>query len=422
MLEIQKIVKDPFIFINGLKKRDLNLEKEILSLVDLEKNRKELQIEFDNLSLLLNKNSENIFLMMKNQKNENEIEVEKKNASNLRSKILEKKEKLNEISKKIKEILQSIPNIPSESTPYGKNSTENVVIFEKYFDKSKKKLPHWDIIKKFDLIDFPLGAKISGSGFPFFKKKGAKLQRSLINFLLDQALEQGYTEIIPPLVVNRESTFGTGQLPDMEGQMYEIINENLFLISTSEIPLTNIFRDEILEEKDLPIKFAAYTPCFRRESGSWGADVRALNRLHQFDKVELVEFVSPKSSYKRIQEILEFLKSVLDKLKISYRVLNLCSGDMGSKATFQYDIEVWSPGQEKWLEVSTLSNFETFQSNRMNIKFKNQEKKNELVHTINGSCFGISRLLASILESYQEENFIKIPEVLISYTGFFEIS
>ena len=316
-----------------------------------------------------------------------------------------------------------MPNIPHHDVPFGKSADDNVTIFEKRFDRNKSFIPaaHWDLAKKYGIVDFEAGNKVTAAGFPFFKGKGAKLMRGLINFLLDKTTAAGYEEIAPPLLINEASAYGTGQLPDMEGQMYEIVNEKLYMISTSEIPLTNLHRDDIVNLSNGPIKYTAYSQCFRREAGSWGAHVRGLNRLHQFDKVEIVQICKPEDSYNYLEQMLDFLKSVLDELELTYRVLLLCTGDMGSKSAKQYDIEAWSEAQGRWLEISSLSNFESYQANRMGLRYKNVEGKNVLPHTLNGSCFGLARVYAAIIENYQTSDGIEIPTALRKYVGFKKI-
>ena len=310
--------------------------------------------------------------------------------------------------------------LPHESVPAGKDEEDNEEVYKEGDVPvlAEGSLPHWELAKKYDLIDFELGNKITGAGFPVYKGKGARLQRALITYFLDKNIEAGYTEYQVPLVVNEESGYGTGQLPDKEGQMYHVQNDDLYLIPTSEVPLTNMFRGDLLEEKQLPISCTAFTPCFRREAGSYGAHVRGLNRLHQFDKVELVNLVKPEDSYATLDKMVEHVKDILKELKLPYRVLRLCGGDLGFTSALTFDFEVFSTAQDRWLEISSVSNFETFQANRLKLRFKDTDGKNKLVHTLNGSALALPRVLAGILENYQTPNGIKIPEVLVPYCGF----
>lgn len=313
-----------------------------------------------------------------------------------------------------------LPNIPHESVPAGKTDEDNEVIAEKYDPAVLQETgkPHWELAKQYGLIDFELGVKLTGSGFPVYKNDGARLQRALINFFLDQAREQGYEEIQPPLLVNEDSGYGTGQLPDKEGQMYELKNEKLYLIPTAEVPVTNIYRDVILSEKDFPIKNTAYSSCFRREAGSYGKDVRGLNRLHQFDKVEIVQIEHPDKSYDTLQTMVAYVESLLQKLELPYRILRLCGGDLSFTSALTFDMEVYSKGQQRWLEVSSISNFESYQANRMKLRFKSKNGKTMPAHTLNGSALALPRIVAALLENNQTENGIKIPEVLVPYAGF----
>lgn len=345
----------------------------------------------------------------------------------LKSKSTELKDQLKELEQMVAEgesalthLLLTIPNTPQINVPVGKSAEDNLTILE-FGSKpglSEDALPHWDLAKKYNIIDFELGVKITGAGFPVYKGKGAILQRALIQFFLNEANAAGYTEIQPPLMVNADSGYGTGQLPDKEGQMYHASVDDLYLIPTAEVPITNLYRDVILEEKQLPIKNAGYTPCFRREAGSYGAHVRGLNRLHQFDKVEIVQIVKPSESNQTLEVMSEYVQSLLKKLGLHYRVLLLCGGDMGFTSAKTYDMEVWSGAQEKWLECSSVSNFETFQTNRLKCRFRNSEGKTELAHSLNGSALALPRIVAALLENYQTSEGIRVPEVLIPYTGF----
>jgi len=329
-------------------------------------------------------------------------------------------EELSTTTAKLQEALYQIPNIPHESVPPGSTDEDNEEIFREgeVPQLIENALPHWELAKKYDIIDFELGVKITGAGFPVYKGKGARLQRALISYFLDKNTQAGYTELQVPHLVNEASGYGTGQLPDKEGQMYHVGEDNLYLIPTAEVPVTNIFRDEILRETDFPIKHTGYTPCFRREAGSYGAHVRGLNRLHQFDKVEIVRVEHPKNSYQALDEMVEHVKEILRELKLPYRILRLCGGDLGFTSALTYDFEVFSTAQDRWLEISSVSNFETYQANRLKLRFKDAEGKRHLAHTLNGSALALPRVLAGILENYQTENGIQIPEVLVPYCGF----
>lgn len=327
---------------------------------------------------------------------------------------------LSEVEVKIENLLVLLPNLPHKSVPEGKGAEDNIVVRQGNIAALPNNgLPHWDLAKKYDIIDFELGNKITGSGFPVYKGKGAKLQRALISFFLDEAIKAGYNEVIPPFLVNEDSGFGTGQLPDKEGQMYHVPIDNLYLIPTAEVPVTNIFRDVILDEKDLPQKYTAYTPCFRREAGSYGKDVRGLNRLHQFDKVEIVVIEHPERSYEQLEQMLAHVESLVQKLQLPYRIVKLCGGDMSFASALTYDVEVFSMAQNRWLEVSSVSNFETFQANRLKLRYRDTEsKKNLLCHTLNGSALALPRIVAAILENNQSDKGIKVPDVLLPYTSF----
>ncbi len=329
-------------------------------------------------------------------------------------------DRLADIELKIQNILYTIPNIPADAVPVGHTPEDNEIVRTAGAIPTLHAgaVPHWDLCKKYDLIDFELGVKITGAGFPVYKGKGAKLQRALINFFLDEAAAQGYAEVQPPIFVNEASAYGTGNLPDKEGQMYHMQVDNLYCIPTAEVPVTNIYRDVILKESELPVKNTAYTPCFRREAGSYGKDVRGLNRLHQFDKVEIVQIAHPSNSYELHQQMVTYVESLLNKLELPYRVLKLCGGDMSFTSALTYDMEVFSAAQERWLEVSSISNFETFQANRLKCRYKDAEGKVQLVHTLNGSALALPRIVASLLENHQTENGIRIPQALVKYTGF----
>ncbi|MFA6260994.1 MAG: serine--tRNA ligase [Bacteroidia bacterium] len=349
-----------------------------------------------------------------------EAEAIKADSINLKEKAKMLEEKTRNLEQDVFNLLITLPNLPHSSVPEGKTPEENLNIFEHAVipDLHEGALPHWELIKKYDIIDFELGVKITGAGFPVYKGKGARLQRAMINFFLDEAGKAGYREVMTPIVVNADSGFGTGQLPDKEGQMYHVGIDDLYLIPTAEVPVTNMYRDVILKEEELPVKNTGYTPCFRREAGAWGAHVRGLNRLHQFDKVEIVQVVHPDHSYKVLEEMVNHVKGLLEKLELPYRILRLCGGDMSFASALTYDFETYSAAQKRWLEVSSTSNFESFQANRLKCRFKNKDGKNVLVHTLNGSALALPRIVATLLENNQTPEGIKIPKALIPYTGF----
>ncbi|NML20381.1 serine--tRNA ligase [Pseudoflavitalea sp. G-6-1-2] len=394
-----------------------------LSLVDtilaLDDERKKLQLEFDTNQAKVNSASKEIGqLMAKGQKEE--AEKLKQSVPSLKESLQPISEKLASVEKELEDTIVKLPNLPSANVPKGRTPEENVVVRVggKRPVLPATAVPHWDLAKKHKLIDFELGNKITGSGFPVYLGKGARLQRALIAYFLDYNSKAGYTEIVPPFVVNEASAFGTGQLPDKEGQMYYINEDKFYLIPTSEVPVTNIYRDELLKETDLPIKMTAYSPCFRREAGSYGKDVRGLNRLHQFEKVEIVQLVHPETSYQVLEEMVLHVELLLQSLNLEYRILNLCGGDMGFASAQTYDFEVYSAAQEKWLEVSSVSNFEAYQTNRMKVRFKDSAGKNQLAHSLNGSSLALPRILACLLENNQTAEGIELPEVLHSYLGF----
>ena len=424
MLVVADIAKNKNKVILGLEKRNFpNAEKSIDLIISKDQDRKAAQAILDDILAASNTKAREIGQLMKQGDIEG-AEVIKKDTIELKATTGLLKEELSKVQKELQDLLYEIPNVPHESVPKGNKDEDNKVVFE-WGDLPSlpaEAEPHWDLIKKYDIIDFDLGIKLTGAGFPVYKGKGAKLQRALINFFLSEADKAGYLEIQPPLLINEESGYGTGQLPDKEGQMYHATVDNLYLIPTAEVPITNIYRDVILEENNLPIKNVGYTPCFRREAGSWGAHVRGLNRLHQFDKVEIVQIQHPDKSYDTLQEMSNYIQGLLKKLKLPYRVLQLCSGDLGFTSALTFDMEVYSAAQKKWLEVSSVSNFETFQANRLKLRYKDDQKKTQLLHTLNGSALALPRILASILENYQTHDGIKVPEVLIPFTGFDLIS
>ncbi len=392
-------------------------------IIKLDEQRRQTQNTLDNTSAEANAAAKQIGELMRSGKKD-EAETIKVKTGAWKEEIKQLNEQLTAIEAELQQKLVLLPNLPHTSVPAGKTPGENEIVLENGSKPSlpENALPHWELAAKYNLIDFELGVKITGAGFPVYKGKGAKLQRALIAFFLDEAEKAGYNELMVPLMVNEASGFGTGQLPDKEGQMYYIGADNLYMIPTAEVPITNIYRDVILKAEELPVKNCGYTPCFRREAGSYGAHVRGLNRLHQFDKVELVQVVHPDESYNTIEQMSAHVQGLLQKLGLPYRVLRLCGGDMGFAAALTYDMETWSAAQQRWLEVSSVSNFETFQSNRLKLRFRNAEGKIQLAHTLNGSALALPRIVATLLENNQTENGIKIPDVLVPYTRFDEIS
>lgn len=425
MLQIQQIKENKATTIEGLQRKYFKDAEEIIEKVlALDEKRRETQVELDTTLAKSNALAKEIGGLMKAGKKE-EAETAKAETSALKVRSKELEEVLKNTETDLYEVLVTLPNLPHSSVPAGKTPEENEVVLENGAIPTlpENAQPHWDLIKKYDIIDFELGNKITGAGFPVYKGKGARIQRALINFFLDEAINAGYTEIQPPILINKESGFGTGQLPDKDGQMYHATEDDLFLIPTAEVPITNMYRDVILQETDLPIKNAGYTPCFRREAGSWGAHVRGLNRLHQFDKIEIVRIEKPENSYNALEEMSLHVQSILQKLELPYRVLRLCGGDMSFTSALTYDMEVWSAAQGRWLEVSSVSNFETYQANRLKLRMKTEGKsKSQLLHTLNGSALALPRILAAILENNQTETGIKIPKVLVPYCGFEEIA
>jgi len=419
MLTIKRIKENKDEVIAGLKIKNFDAINLINEIIDLDNSRKTIQTKSDNALSELNSISKEIGLLFK----KGQIEE----ANKLKNKTTEIKDysksfgqELSDIEKKIDTLLVQIPNVPHNSVPQGKGAEDNIIVKTggEILKKDTEIFPHWDLAKKYDIIDFELGNKITGSGFPVYKDKGAKLQRALINFFLDEAEAAGYKEIMPPILVNEDSGFGTGQLPDKEGQMYHVGLDNFYLVPTAEVPLTNIYRNTILNFKDFPVKITAYTPCFRREAGSYGKDVRGLNRLHQFDKVEIVCIEHPENSYQTLDIMVKHVENLLIKLKLPYRILKLCGGDLSFTSALTYDFEVYATAQDKWLEVSSVSNFESFQSNRLKLRFKNEDGKTQLAHTLNGSALALPRIVAALLENNQTPEGIKIPECLAKYTGF----
>lgn len=405
--------------INRLQKRNIDASEMVNNAILFDEERRALQTKLDNAKSESNSISKEIGILFKSGEVQ-KANILKEKTTQLKEDTKELEQELNGKVEALNNLLYTIPNIPNTIVPSGNTDEDNEEVYREgdiptLFDGA---LPHWELAKKYDIIDFELGNKITGAGFPVYKGKGAKLQRALITYFLDKNTEAGYTEYQVPHLVNEASGFGTGQLPDKEGQMYHVAADNLYLIPTAEVPATNIFRNTILSESDLPISVTGYTPCFRREAGSYGAHVRGLNRLHQFDKVEILRVEHPNNSYHALDGMVEHVKGILKELKLPYRILRLCGGDLGFTSALTYDFEVFSTAQDRWLEISSVSNFETFQANRLKLRFKNNEGKNELCHTLNGSSLALPRVLAGILENCQTKNGIKIPEILVPYTGF----
>jgi seryl-tRNA synthetase len=420
MLTINLIREKKEFIIERLKVKNFEAGAIIDRILTLDSLRREIQSKSDMLQAEMNRISKDIGTLMKDGKRE-EAETAKEKTYSLKNEIKSLSDKMVPIDNELKNEIIRLPNLPHESVAQGHGADDNAVVREggTLPNISDKALPHWDLIKKYDIIDFDLGIKLTGAGFPVYKGKGAKLERSLINFFLDEGVKAGYNEVMPPIMVNEDSGFGTGQLPDKEGQMYHATIDNFYLIPTAEVPVTNIYRDVILSAEVLPIKNVAYTPCFRREAGSWGAHVRGLNRLHQFDKVEIVRIAHPDNSYESLEEMVSHVEGLVSKLDLPYRILRLCGGDMSFTSALTYDFEVWSAAQKRWLEVSSVSNFESFQANRLKCRFKEKgDKQTRLVHTLNGSALALPRIVAALLENNQTEAGIKIPAVLIPYTGF----
>lgn len=419
MLQLSFIKENKIFTIAGLEKKFFKNAAEVVDQVlDLDQKRKDIKLELDNSLAEANLLAKRIGGLMKEGKTA-EAEIAKAETAALKNKSKVLEEIFKQTETNLQDLMVTIPNLPHSSVPVGRTAEENEVIFSfgqipKLYAEAQ---PHWDLIKKYDIIDFELGNKVAGAGFPFYKGKGAKIQRALINFFLNEAEASGYYEVQPPIVINAASGFGTGQLPDKEGQMYYANADDLYLIPTAEVPVTNMYRDVILSDNELPKKNAAYTPCFRREAGSWGAHVRGLNRLHQFDKIEIVQIRKPEESYQALEEMVEHVKALLVKLALPFRILRLCGGDMGFTSSLTYDFEVWSAAQERWLEVSSVSNFESYQANRLKLRYK-VDGKTRLLHTLNGSALALPRILAAILENNQTQNGIKIPEVLKAFCGF----
>jgi len=423
MLQVAFIREHKTKVLEGLAKRNFKNAKAIIdNVIDTDAKRRSTQSQLDNILAETNKLSKEIGLLFKLGETQ-KANLLKESTVQIKAETKDLNNRLNEVSTRLQELLFQIPNIPNEIVPAGNSADDNLCVFEHGTipDLGKNNLPHWNLAKKYDIIDFDLGNKITGAGFPVYKDKGAKLQRALISYFLDKNTQAGYTEYQPPYMVNEASGFGTGQLPDKEGQMYHDAKDDLYLIPTAEVPITNLFRDVILNDNDFPVMCTAYTPCFRREAGSYGAHVRGLNRLHQFDKVEIVRLEKPENSDAALNVMLEHIKSILNELKLPYRILRLCGGDLGFTSAITYDFEIYSTAQQRWLEISSVSNFKTFQANRLKLRYKNKEGKIQLAHTLNGSSLALPRVLAGILENFQVADGIEIPEVLQAYTMFSKI-
>ncbi len=423
MLQVPFIRENRDFVVERLQRKNFKAIELVDVIIDLDEKRRSYQNQSDNVASEANQLAKQIGDLMRAGKKE-EADAIKEKSTALKDNLKQFQDQLDVVEKELHAVLVQLPNLPHGSVPAGVTPEENEVVHQwgeipKLYEGAK---PHWELTSQYDIIDFELGVKITGAGFPVYKGKGARLQRALINFFLDEGLKAGYNEVMPPHVVNAESGFGTGQLPDKEGQMYHMQIDDLYMIPTAEVPVTNLYRDVILKEEELPLKNIAYTPCFRREAGSYGAHVRGLNRLHQFDKVEIVQIAHPEKSYEILEEMVAHVKSLLEKLNIPYRILRLCGGDMGFTSALTYDFETYSTAQGRWLEVSSTSNFETYQANRMKCRFKGKDGKNHLVHTLNGSALALPRIVATLLENNQTPDGIKVPEVLVPYTGFDMIS
>ena len=419
MLQLNYIRENRDKVVERLAIKNFNDADLVDQIIALDEQRRKIQNQSDSIAAEANSSAKQIGDLMRQGKKE-EAEAIKSQSASYKEQLKEFTEELERVEIELHNKLIQLPNLPHTLVPKGITPEENEVVLENG-DKpalAEDALPHWELAAKYDIIDFELGTKVTGAGFPVYKGKGARLQRGLINFFLDEATKMGYREVQVPIVVNEASAYATGQLPDKEGQMYHVVNDDLYLIPTAEVPITNIYRDTIVKAEDFPIRHCGYTPCFRREAGSYGAHVRGLNRLHQFDKVELVQIVHPDQSYATLEEMSAYVQSLLQKLGLPYRVLRLCGGDMSFTSAMTYDMETYSAAQKRWLEVSSVSNFETYQANRLKVRFKNDEGKTQLAHTLNGSALALPRIVATLLENNQTEKGIKIPEVLVPYVGF----
>lgn len=423
MLTLQQIREHTEDVITGLQKKHFpDATRVIEDVLQQDQARRQLQKKHDDLLAEANRVAKSIAELMKKGE-QSAAEHAKEQAKQLKEEVQRLSAALRQAEETLEKMLASIPNLPHSSVPIGKSAQDNLIVEQKgkLPDLPPHALPHWELIVRYDIIDFAAGSKVTGAGFPFYKGKGARLQRALLNFFLDRATEAGYTEVQPPVLVNAASAFGTGQLPDKDGQMYYIEQDDLYVIPTAEVPITNMYRDMILDDKQLPIKHVGYTPCFRREAGNWGADVRGLNRLHQFDKVEIVQIRKPEESYQALEEMRLYVQSLLEDLELPYRVVKLCGGDMSFAAALTYDMEVYSAAQQRWLEVSSVSNFESYQAARMKLRYRIADKKTQLLHTLNGSALAFPRIMAALLENNQTAEGIYIPKRLRPYTGFDKI-
>ena len=419
MLQVPYLRENTEKALSGLAKRNKDFSATVESIISVDESRRKLQNELDNLLAESNKISKIIGDLFKEGKRE-EADGMKVRTTEIKEECKAIETNLSQLEEELKQLLYLVPNVPHESVVFGKGAEENEVVYSSgdITALGESKLPHWELCEKHKLIDFELGVKITGAGFPVYIGKGARLQRALINFFLEEAMKAGYTEHQVPHLVNEASGYGTGQLPDKEGQMYHVGVDDLYLIPTAEVPLTNLYRDVLLKEEQLPIKLTGYTPCFRREAGSYGKDVRGLNRLHQFDKVEIVQLSKQEDSYALLEDMVNHVKGLLNKLELPFRILRLCGGDMGFTSSLTFDFEVYSAAQERWLEVSSTSNFETFQANRLKCRYKGADGKTQLVHTLNGSALALPRIVAALLENHQDENGVRIPQALVPYCGF----
>jgi len=419
MLQVPYLRENTEKALSGLAKRNKDFSATVESIISVDESRRKLQNELDNLLAESNKISKIIGDLFKEGKRE-EADGMKARTTEIKEECKGVETNLSQMEEELKQLLYLVPNVPHESVVFGKGAEENEVVYSSgdITALGESKLPHWELCEKHKLIDFELGVKITGAGFPVYIGKGARLQRALINFFLEEAMKAGYTEHQVPHLVNEASGYGTGQLPDKEGQMYHVGVDDLYLIPTAEVPLTNLYRDVLLKEEQLPIKLTGYTPCFRREAGSYGKDVRGLNRLHQFDKVEIVQLSKQEDSYALLEDMVNHVKGLLNKLELPFRILRLCGGDMGFTSSLTFDFEVYSAAQERWLEVSSTSNFETFQANRLKCRYKGADGKTQLVHTLNGSALALPRIVAALLENHQDENGVRIPQALVPYCGF----
>ena len=419
MLTIKQIRDDKAAAIAKLAKKGVDAAPIIDKIIELDDRRRAIQVELDTMLAAQNKAAKEIGMLM-GQGRRDEAEQAKANVAELKKKSAELQVESTNVQEELNAAIVSLPNFPAEIVPEGRTAEDNVVVklVENYSELPENPLPHWELARKYDIIDFELGVKLTGAGFPVYKGKGARLQRALINYFLDHNTSAGYLEVEPPIMVNEASGFGTGQLPDKEGQMYHATADNFYLVPTAEVPVTNIFRDVILDESDFPVKVTAYTPGFRREAGSYGKDVRGLNRLHQFDKVEIVQLALPEKSYEALDGMVAHVEQLVKALGLPYRILRLCGGDMSFTSALTYDFEVYSEAQKRWLEVSSVSNFESFQANRLKLRYRDDNRKTQLAHTLNGSSLALPRIVAALLENNQTEEGIRIPEVLIPYTGF----